>query len=292
MSHNHSHAYSNNNIKIAFFLNLGFTLLEIVGGLLTNSIAILSDALHDLGDSLSLGVAWYLDRYSRKGQTKRYSYGYGRFSLLGAFINAVVLIIGSLFILSEAIPRLMNPEHSGAPGMILFAIIGIVVNGVAVLRLRNDRSMNAQVVAWHLVEDVLGWIAVLVVGITLLFIDIHILDPILSVLITLYVLYNVIKNLRKTLDLFLQATPESINLEDIELELEAIQGVKSSHHTHFWSLDGEHHVLTTHLVVDQNASKDDIVSVKAVSKNIAKDLRIEHLTVEIEYENEDCYMRE
>lgn len=263
-----------------------------MGGLLTNSIAILSDALHDLGDSLSLGVAWYLDRYSRKGQTKRYSYGYGRFSLLGAFINAVVLIIGSLFILSEAIPRLMNPEHSSPPGMILFAIIGIVVNGVAVLRLRNDRSMNAQVVAWHLVEDVLGWIAVLVVGITLLFIDIHILDPILSVLITLYVLYNVIKNLRKTLDLFLQATPESINLEEIELKLEAIQGVKSSHHTHIWSLDGEYHVLTTHLVVDQNASKDDFVSVKAASKNIVKDLRIEHLTVEIEYENEDCYMRE
>lgn len=292
MDHNHSHPHSRSNIKVAFFLNLGFTLFEIVGGILTNSVAILSDAVHDLGDSLSLGMAWYLAGYSEKGQTNRYSYGYRRFSLLGAFINVVVLIVGSLYILSEAIPRLFNPEHSSASGMIVFALIGIAVNGAAALRLRNDQTMNAQVVAWHLLEDVLGWVAVLMVGLTLLFFDIHILDPILSILITLYVLYNVIKKLRKTVELFLQATPDDIELDAIVEKLEAVPGVKSSHHTHLWSLDGEHNVLSTHLVVGKHASKDEITRVKAASKAVVKDLNLEHLTIEIEYSDEDCTLED
>ena len=185
--HHHHHSHSSGNIKTAFFLNFGFTILEIIGGILTNSIAILSDALHDLGDSISLGIAWYLDNFSKKDSTSRYSYGYRRFSLLGALINSLVLIGGSLFILSEAIPRILNPEEAHAPGMIAFAILGVIVNGAAVLKLKDDKSMNAKVVAWHLMEDVLGWVAVLIVGITLLFVNLPVLDPILSILITLYV---------------------------------------------------------------------------------------------------------
>lgn len=289
MGRQHAHSHSpggSNNIKIAFLLNLGFTLLEIIGGLWTNSIAILSDALHDLGDSLSLGMAWYLGNYSQRGSDRRFSYGYGRFSLLGALINAIVLIGGSLYILSEAIPRLLNPEHSNAPGMVIFAIVGIIVNGAAVLRLRGERTLNAQVVAWHLLEDVLGWVAVLMVGLTLLFVDIHILDPILSILITLYVLYNVIGNLKRTLALFLQATPENIDIEGIERQFQAIEGVKSTHHTHIWSLEGEHHVLSTHLVVADNLSKAEVLRVKQESRQVLQDLDIEHLTIEIEYEAE------
>lgn len=289
--HNHSHAHATSgNIKIAFFLNLGFTVLEIFGGLLTNSIAILSDALHDFGDSLSLGMAWYLENFSKKEHTGKYSYGYRRFSLLGALINSLVLIVGSLFILSEAIPRLINPEHSHAPGMILFAVGGILVNGAAVLRLKGDRSMNARVVAWHLMEDVLGWVAVLVVGITLLFSDIRILDPVLSILITLYVLFNVVKNLKKTLELFLQASPAEINIADIEKALLAIEDVKSTHHTHLWSLDGEHHVLSTHIVIDKNASKERLIEIKQHCKALFNEHHFEHITIEVEFEAEDCSM--
>lgn len=294
-NHDHHHTHSHptpNNIRMAFFLNLGFTILEIVGGFLTNSVAILSDALHDLGDSLSLGLAWYLDNFSRKKRTKKFSYGYRRFSLLGALINAVVLIVGSLFILSEAMPRIISPEHSNAQGMIAFAIIGVLVNGFAAFRMKDDHSMNAQVVAWHLLEDVLGWVAVLIVGITLLFTDIHILDPILSVLITLYVLYNVIGNLRKTLDLFLQASPPDINIDEIEKQFLQIEQVNSVHHTHVWTLDGEHHVLSTHLVIDNAASKTEIMDIKSRSKKIIEPMNIEHITVEIEFEDEDCEMRE
>lgn len=290
MAHQHSHGTSG-NIKIAFFLNLGFTVLEIFGGILTNSIAILSDALHDLGDSISLGMAWYLDNFSRKKSTSRYSYGYRRFSLLGALINSLVLILGSIFILSEAIPRIMNPEPSNAPGMIAFAVLGILVNGIAVLRLKGDQTMNARVVAWHLLEDVLGWIAVLIVGITLIFIDIYVLDPILSILITLYVLYNVMGNLKKTLELFLQASPAGISVEEIENKLLAIKDVKSTHHTHLWSLDGEHHVLTTHVVIDKEASKDELIAIKLRSKEMFEEHHFEHVTIEMEFEDEDCRMK-
>ncbi len=293
MSHSHPHHHhSTKNIRTAFFLNLGFTFLEIIGGSLTNSVAILSDALHDLGDSISLGIAWYLENISKKKASQKYSYGYGRFSLLGALINALVLLIGSAFILSEAIPRLMDPEHSNAQGMILFAIVGILVNGLAAFRLKDEQSMNARVVALHLMEDVLGWIAVLIVGITLLFVDIHILDPILSILITLYVLYNVIANLRKTAKLFLQGIPDGIDLEELEQNLLAIEGVSSAHNPHVWSLDGEHHVLTIHLIVPDDTDKNDVIRIKHESKAIAKRLNLTHVTVEIEFECEECIMRE
>lgn len=291
-SHHHHHGSATGNLKLAFFLNFGFTLLEIVGGILTNSIAILSDALHDLGDSLALGMAWYLENYSQKQHDAKYSYGYRRFSLLGALINSVVLVVGSLFILSEAIPRLLDPQHSHAPGMIAFALVGIVVNGVAALRLRNDASMNTKVVAWHLLEDVLGWVAVLIVGVTLLFKDIYILDPILSILMTLYILYNVIGNLRKTLALFLQATPADIDIAELEQKLLGIDNVLSTHHTHVWSLDGEHHVLSTHLVIDKNADREKILQIKQDSKTLIQNRHIEHVTIEIEYEDEDCLMKD
>ncbi|MBT3337840.1 MAG: cation transporter [Anaerolineae bacterium] len=292
MSHSHTHTHHHTeNIRTAFFLNLGFTLFEIVGGIYTNSLAITSDALHDLGDSISLGMAWYLEKHSQKESDQKYSYGYRRFSLLAALINTTILVIGSLYILTEAIPRLLAPEETNAGGMIVLAIVGIAVNGMAVLRVRKGQSLNAQVVAWHLLEDVLGWVAVLIVSIGLLVTDLYILDPILSVLINLYVLYNVFGNLRKTLALFLQAVPDSYNLPDIEHGLAKIAQVLSVHHTHIWSLDGEDHVLTTHLVVDPDANKEDLVRIKNSVREVTKDLSLAHSTVELEFE-EDCSMSE
>lgn len=289
----HTHAHNaNNSLRAAFFLNLAFTIFEIIGGLWTNSMAILSDAVHDLGDSVSLGMAWYLERYSRRGKDNRYSYGYRRFSLLGAMLNILVLLVGGFVILSQAVPRLLNPQHSNAQGMVLFAIVGILVNGAAVLRLRGGQSLNTQVVAWHLLEDVLGWAAVLIVSVILLFWDIHILDPLLSILITLYVLFNVVRNLRKTAALFLQAVPENIDLAMLESRLLAMEKVRSIHHIHIWSLDGEHHVLTAHVVVAEDATRDDVLLVKQQANALAGQFHLEHTTLEIEYEDEDCRMKE
>jgi cobalt-zinc-cadmium efflux system protein len=292
MTHAHTHPHPHaetENIRAAFFLNLGFTLFEIVGGIYTNSLAILSDALHDLGDSFSLGMSWFLERRSYKASDGKYSYGYRRFSLLAALINTVILITGSLFILSEAIPRLVNPQPSNAGGMALLAVIGIAVNGLAALRVRGSQSLNAQLVTWHLLEDVLGWIGVLIVSISLAFTDIYILDPLLSILISLYVLYNVLRSLRKTMALFLQAVPEAIDLPEVEHTLLAIPQVQSVHHTHIWSLDGEHHVLTTHLVVDPDATKEDLIRIKQAAAGIAAGMSLAHATIELEFET-DCSM--
>ncbi len=287
MAHDHSHN-SSQSIRLAFFLNLGFAVFEIIGGLLTNSLSIISTALHDFGDSFSLGLSWYLDKYSKKDKDKVFSYGYRRFSLLAALINAVILLTGSLFIISEAIARVMKPEHSNAKGMILFAVIGVAVNGVAALRLKGSKALNIQVVMWHLLDDVLGWAAVLVIGITQSFQDIHVLDPILSILITLYVLYKVSGNFKKTVALFLQAVPEGINIDEIESSLHAIEKVKSVHHTHVWSMDGEHHVLTSHLVIAGKATKEDILEVKCAVQALTDKYDLSHTTVEIEYEDECC----
>jgi cobalt-zinc-cadmium efflux system protein len=291
MAHKHEHHQaSTNNIRIAFFLNLGFTILEIFGGLWTNSLAILSDAVHDLGDSLSLGLAWFLDRYSKRTRDERYSYGYRRFSMLGALVNTIVLIVGAFLVLSRAIPRLLEPEQSNAPGMVAFALIGIVINGVAVLRLRGDKSMNARVVAWHLLEDVFGWVAVLIVAVILLFADVPILDPILSIVITAYVLYNVVKNLSATLSLFLQGVPEGYDIDTIEKDIKGVENVQSTHHTHIWSLDGEHHVLTTHIVVDEETSKEQVLCLRDDIRDLLKFYEFSHLTVEIEFGDKDCGM--
>jgi cobalt-zinc-cadmium efflux system protein len=291
MSHPHEHsADSVGDIRVAFLLNVGFAAVEIVGGLLTNSLAILSDALHDLGDGIALGLAWLLERHSHRAGDTRYSYGYRRYSLLAALLNTAILIGGSLFILAEAIPRLLSPEHSNAQGMILLALGGILVNGAAALRLRRGQTMNAQVAAWHLLEDVLGWVAVLIVGVVLLFADVHILDPILAMLISLYVLANVLRRLRQTAALFMQAVPETIALPELEHALQAIQQVQSVHHTHVWSLDGAHHVLTTHLVVDAAASKADLVRIKQQVGSLTRDMAFEHTTIELEYEDEECLM--
>lgn len=249
-NHGHPHNHETHDLRLAFALNLVFTLIEIVGGLYTNSVAILSDALHDFGDSISLGIAGFLSSYAARGRDRTYSCGYRRFSQLSAAVSGFVLVVGSLYILSEAIPRLISPERSNAQGMILIALVGIAANGVGALRLRGGATFNVQTVAWHLMEGVLGWAAVLVVGIVLSVTDIHILDPILSILITGYVLFNVIPKLRRTLSVFLQSVPEHVDMDAIVLAIEEVDRV-STHHVHIWSLDGARHVLTAHVVVGE-----------------------------------------
>lgn len=291
MNHKHDHHHkSGENLRTVFFLNLGFTIFEIIGGIYVNSVAIISDAIHDLGDSISLGTAWYLEKKSKKEADKSFSFGYTRFSLLGAFINSLVLILGSIFVIYEAIGRILKPEHSDANGMIFFAIIGIVVNGYAAWKISNGKSLNEKVISWHLLEDVLGWVAVLIVAVILQFKDIHYLDPALSILITVYILWGVIKRLKETMFLFLQGTPQDIDLVEIEKKLLAINNVKSLHHSHVWSLDGEHHVFTTHLKLEKISSFTEILEVKKSTKKVLKEYNFTHYTIETELEGETCHL--
>jgi cobalt-zinc-cadmium efflux system protein len=287
MGHHHHHQ-SGKNLKVAFFLNLGFAILEIFGGLYVNSISIISDAVHDLGDSLSLGTAWYLDKKSKQGSDKKFSFGYSRFSLLGALINSLVLIAGSVFVVSEAFGRLLNPEPSDAGGMIVFAVIGILVNGFAAWKMSGGKTLNEKVVSWHLLEDVLGWVAILIVAIVLMFKDIHYLDPALSLLITLYILWGVVGRLKDTLYVFLQGVPKEIDLVKIEQELLAIKHVQSLHHTHIWSLEGDQHVFSSHLKLEQIDSFESILQVKGDVKEHLKKYHFKHFTIETELDTENC----
>ncbi len=289
MSHDHHHHdHANENLRLAFFLNLGFTILEIFGGLWVNSVAILSDALHDLGDSFSLGLSWYLNKKAKQGADKTYSFGYRRFSLLGALVNSLVLVGGSIYIITEAVGRILEPEHSDALGMVVFAIIGVAVNGYAAWKVSSGKTLNERVVSWHLLEDVLGWVAVLIVAIVLLFKDIHYLDPALSLAITLYVLWNVVKRLKETLHLFLQGVPYDIKAEEVEAKILAVANVQSLHHTHIWSLEGENHVFTTHVRLQNIDTFEQILTAKAAIKAVLKEYPFSHYTVETELDRESC----
>lgn len=287
--HHHSHGKATGNIAIAFFLNLGFTIIEFIGGFYTNSLAIMSDALHDLGDSFSLGLSWYFQKISTKGATEKYSYGYKRFSLLGALINSVILLIGSIFIISEAIPRIIHPETTDAQGMMWFAILGIIVNGAAVLKLKKGTSLNERVVSLHLFEDVLGWVAVLIGSIIMQFWDVPILDPILSLGIALYVLFNVFKNMKESTRIILQGTPKEISTDSIKKAIKRFNGVSSVHDCHMWTMDGEYNILTAHILLKKHISWEASKELKKGIKEMLHDeYHLEHITLELEHIDEDC----
>ena len=294
-SHNHSHDHSHGRssdaskrIGWAFFLNVVFTIIEFIGGWLTNSTAIMADAVHDLGDSLSIGTSWGLNKLSDKDANRTFSYGYKRFSLLGALINGVVLTIGSVWILFEAIPRLAEPEMPQVEGMLLLSIFGMAVNGFAAYKLSEGNSLNERVLNWHLLEDVLGWVAVFIVSIVLIFKPWPILDPILSIGFTLFILFNVFRNLKEALMLFLQATPDQEQLANIRDDLLSNENVSDLHHFHIWSLDGERNVMTVHLVLVGDVSTEHIQTLKNDVQNSLKKYNFEHTTVEFEFADEQC----
>ena len=291
MSHNHTHQHEiQENIKLAFFLNAGFAVAELFGGLMTNSMAIMADALHDLGDSITLAVSWRLEHLSAKSEDGKFSYGYKRFSLLSALISGIVLISGSIYVITEAVQRLLAPQESNARGMLIFALFGIAINGYAAFRTSHGKNMNSRMISWHMIEDVLGWAAVLVVSLVLMIWDIEILDPLLSLGLTAFVLYNVGRNLWATMRLFLQGVPDTIKIDDIQDEIRELEKVRDVHHTHVWSLDGEQHVLTTHVVLCLDAKKEDIRRVKEKIRDLTDKYELAHTTVEFEYLDEDCSM--
>lgn len=287
MGHSHhDHHHDVKNIKAAFFLNLLFSFIEFIGGWYTNSVAIMSDAIHDLGDSLSLGVAWYFQRISHRHKNEEFSYGYRRFSVLGALINGIILTLGSALIAMESIPRLFNPVMPDAQGMIYLAIGGLVFNGIAAFKVSKGKSINEKVVYLHLLEDVLGWAATLLVAIVLTFHAIPILDPILSLAIALFVLFQVFKNLKSSIKIILQTTPDDINLEDLKNAILKLENVKGVHDCHIWSLDGNRHVFSTHVVTDKPLQMEELNPIKLKIRSLAQQFNISHVTIEFEEEGE------
>lgn len=272
------------NILIAFILNLSFSVFEFFGGIFTGSVAILSDAIHDIGDAMSIGVSYFLEKKSKKQPDEIYTYGYARFSVIGSVITTLILLFGSLAVIYNAIIRIFNPIEINYNGMIIFAVVGAVVNFFAAYFTREGDSLNQKAVNLHMLEDVLGWIVVLVGAIVMRFTNISIIDPIMSIAVALFIFINAIKNLKEVLDLFLEKIPNNISIEEIKNHIKEIDGVTDVHHIHIWSMDGFHNYATMHIVSNENSHK-----IKHLIRDELKEHGIEHVTLELEKENENCH---
>jgi cobalt-zinc-cadmium efflux system protein len=268
-------------VRFAAFLNVAFTVVELVGGFWTNSLAILSDALHDFGDSIALLVSWLFERGARKSPDTSRTFGYQRLSLFSALFSAFILIGGSIVIIFQAIPRFFNPETVNAFGMVSIAVIGILFNGLGFFLLKKGESLNEKVLSWHLLEDVLGWVGILVGGVIIYFWKVYLLDPIMTIALTAFILYNVSKNLREAINILLQGVPEHINLEAVKKDLTSIKGVIDVHDIHIWSLEGETDVFTAHVVLDDETLKSPEPTKQTIKETLQKH-HIEHSTIELE----------
>lgn len=271
------------NILIAFILNLSFSIFEFVGGIITGSVAILSDSIHDIGDAASIGVSFFLEKKSKKQPDNTYTYGYARYSVLGSVITTVILMVGSILVIVNAVRRIINPVPINYNGMIIFAVIGTVVNFIAAYFTKDGDSLNQKAVNLHMLEDVLGWIVVLIGAIIMRFTDISVIDPILSVCVALFILINTVKNLKEVTNLFLEKTPENISVDEIKEHIMNIEGVKDVHHIHLWSMDGISNYATMH-VVTENPAYD----IKCKIREELAEHNISHATLELESPEEKC----
>lgn len=272
------------NILVAFILNISFSIFELIGGLFTNSVSIMSDAVHDLADAISIGISLILEKISKKKPNEEYTYGYIRYSVFGALITTTILTVGSILVIIGGVNRIINPRIINYDGMIIFAIFGVVINFMAAYFTKEGDSVNQKAVNLHMLEDVLGWVVVLIGSILMKFTDISIIDSIMSICIAIFILINAFKNLKNILDLFLEKTPKNISIKNLKNDLLKIKDVVDVHHVHVWSMDGISNYATMHVV-----TKSD--NQKMLKNKIKKDLKkigIIHTTVEIECMEEKC----
>ncbi len=289
MSHDHNHIHSqegDKNILLAFTLNATFSIIELIGGYLTNSVAIYSDALHDFGDSLALLFSYFAEKLSNKEEDSKFTFGYRRFSMLSALINGVILLGGSVFVLYEAFQRIASPQPVKPEGMLALAILGIVVNSFAAYRLSKGTSLNTKMIMYHLLEDLLGWIAVLIVSIILLFKPWYVLDSALSILISLVILRGVYKNLKKVGLIFLQKFPEELELTKIKEEVKGFDLVRDIHAVKGWSIDSETFYLRFHIKVSEDTTMKAVDVLKREIKGILLSHNVKYST--IEFESSSC----
>ena len=272
------------NILIAFILNFCFSIFEFIGGAITGSVAILSDALHDIGDAVSIGISYFLERKSKKQPDDIYTYGYARFSVIGSLITTVILLFGSVAVVYNAILRIINPVAINYNGMIIFAVFGVAVNLLGAILTKEGDSLNQKAVNLHLLEDVLGWIVVLIGAVIMRFTDISLIDPILSICVAVFIFINALKNLKQIEALFLEKIPTDIKMDEIKEHISEIDGVLDIHHIHIWSMDGYNNYATMHVVTDEDAHE-----IKEKIKEELKEHNIGHVTLELEAPSEHCH---
>lgn len=287
-SHDHADVSSIKNLKLAIALNLSFSLLEFVGAHYSLSTAILSDAFHDLGDTLVFVFAWLMQIAATKASNHTYTYGFRRLSLLSSIATALILCLGSSFVIYYAIGRLSEPVTPHTNLMLGLGIFGVIVNGFGAYLMQRGSTLNEKVLTWHFLEDVLGWAAIIIGALLIAWLDMPIIDPILAILLSIVILFGVGRNLYRASTLFLQASPADVDTQAITEEICKINGVRDVHDLHIWSLDGKNHVMTLHVVVQQDLNKERIFSVREEVYQLVQARGHLHLTCDIELEGKPC----
>ncbi len=270
-------------ILIAFVLNLAFSVFELVGGIFTGSVAVISDAVHDFGDAVSIGISFFLEKISKKEPDEKYTYGYARYSVIGSVITTFILLFGSVAVIFNAVNRIINPAMINYNGVIVFAVVGVCVNFVAAYFTRDGDSLNSKAVNLHMLEDVLGWAVVLIGAVVMKFTGFSFIDPIMSIGVSLFILVSAVKNLKTVIDLFLEKTPAGTDINEIREHICAIDGVTDVHHIHIRSFDGVNNCATMHVVTNS-----DFAVVKSQVREELREHGICHATLELETENEQC----
>ncbi len=272
------------NIFVAFLLNFGFSIFEFIGGVFTGSIAIISDAVHDIGDAASIAISCFLERKSKQQPDDKFTYGYARYSVIGSVITTMILLVGSAMVIYNAVVRIINPQPINYNGMIVFAVIGVCVNLAAAYFTHGEGSLNQKAVNLHMLEDVLGWAVVLIGAVVMRFTDWALIDPVMSIGVAGFILYNAVGNLKEALDLFLEKTPHGITVAEIKEHVQQVDGVLDAHHIHLWSMDGQTNYATMHIVTNGDAHQ-----IKDTIRHELAEHGIGHVTLELEHEGEYCH---
>lgn len=266
-------------IWLAFFLNLSYAIVEFIAGGVFGSSAVLADSVHDLGDAIAIGLSAFLETISNREEDSHYTLGYKRFSLLGALITAVILMTGSALVILENIRKLFHPQPINDEGILWLGIIAVSINVLASLVVRKGKTKNESILSLHFLEDTLGWIAVILMAIILRFTDWYILDPLLSLIISFFILSKAIPRFWSTLKIFLDAVPEGIDTGKLEKELFALENIKSINQLSIWSMDGLENNVIVHLCLE------DLTRMEECKEAIRSQLRqsgVHNITIEVD----------
>ena len=266
-------------VWVAFFLNLSYAIVEFIAGGIFGSSAVLADSVHDLGDAIAIGISAFLETISNREEDRQYTLGYKRFSLLGALMTAVFLITGSILVILENTTKLFNPQPVNDEGILWLGIIAVSINLLASLVVRKGKTKNESILSLHFLEDTLGWIAVILMAIILRFTDWYILDPLLSLVISIFILTKAIPRFWSALKIFLDAVPEGVETGDLEKDLEDLINVKSVNQLSIWSMDGLENNAIVHLCLED---WEQMMETKNQVRQLLEERGIQNITIEVD----------
>ena len=266
-------------VWLAFFLNLSYAIVEFIAGGLFGSSAVLADSVHDMGDAIAIGVSAFLETISNREEDSHYTLGYKRFSLLGAMVTAVILMTGSVLVILGNITKLFHPQAVNDEGILWLGIIAISVNVIASLVVRKGKTKNESILSLHFLEDTLGWIAVILMAIILRFTDWYILDPLLSLVISFFILSKAIPRFWSTLKIFLDAVPEGVDIKQVKSDLEQLEYVASVNQINLWTMDGLEKNAIIHVCLEHIKHMEVC---KESIRDLLKDCGFQNITIEVD----------